>query len=242
MARKRSTKKVAEEKVVEATEEVVETPVESVEEEVTEAPVETVKEAKAVKKAPKQKKEVISGVTEKQAEVAAMLDQKAIEDLLKQSGVSVEDKLKTISEKAIPTFKQLAAKLIAYNEAMGTGIIDPNLGVGKQLDLANTLKSAVETKDASEFKIKMDIINLTFMAYSNSGFNVYKIFRFDDKWKWNKKDLTTLQNLAMIISTLASLSDRKKNIKKIDLDKALDKDEITLSEDAINNIKSYYKA
>ena len=187
-------------------------------------------------------KEVLTGITKEQADIAAMLDKQAIDSLLEKPGMGIEDKLKVIAEKAIPTYKQLAAKLLGYVEAMGVGIVDPNIGVGKQLDLVNTLKQAVETKDSGEFKTKLNIINLAFIAYKDSALNLYKVYRFDDKWKWNKKDLTTLQHLTMIISTLASLADRKENIKKIDLEKALNKDEVNLSEDAINNIKSYYKA
>ena len=200
-------------------------------------------EVEAVKEQPeKTKEEVLTGVTKEQADIAAMLDKQAIDGLLKKPGMDIKDKLKTIAEKAIPAYKQIAAKLLGYVEVMGVGIVDPNIGVGKQLDLVNTLKSAVETKDSGEFKTKLDIVNLAFIAHKDSALNIYKVYRFDDKWKWNKKDLTTLQHLTMVISTLASLADRKENMKKIDLDKALNKDIVNLSEDAINNIKSYYKA
>ena len=221
-------------------------PVEETKEQPEVATVEETKEQQPEVEEPKEvteePKEVLTGITKEQADIAAMLDKQAIDSLLEKPGMGIEDKLKVIAEKAIPTYKQLAAKLLGYVEAMGVGIVDPNIGVGKQLDLVNTLKQAVETKDSGEFKTKLDIVNLAFMAYKDSALNVYKVYRFDDKWKWNKKDLTTLQHLTMIISTLASLADRKENIKKIDLEKALNKDEVNLSADAINNIKSYYKA
>ena len=256
MARKRNTKKNTSEEVA-AVDTASEQPiVEPVDDQPEVEPMDVQPEVNTVEEQPEpeveqpevevepteEPKDVLTGITQEQAGIAAMLDKQAIDDLLVKPGMDIEDKLKVIVEKAIPTYKQLAAKLLGYVEAMGVGIVDPNIGVGKQLDLVNTLKQAVETKDSGEFKTKLNIINLAFIAYKDSALNLYKVYRFDDKWKWNKKDLTTLQHLTMIISTLASLADRKENIKKIDLEKALNKDEVNLSEDAINNIKSYYKA
>jgi len=189
---------------------------------------------------PEKSKDIISGVSEKQAEVAAFLNASDIAQLLKDGSTSVEGKLNLIMDKGVPVFKNLVAKLVAYNEKMKTGIIDEKSGAAKQYDLFHTIKSVVETDEYDLFKTKFDILNLMFMVKKDEAFNKYAIFRFDTKWTWSKKDLAALQNLSIVISELANLATRKANLKKIDISKALDRNVINLSQKGIDNIQKYY--
>jgi len=185
-------------------------------------------------------KEIITGVTEEAATVAAMLTKDDIAKLLKDPSLTVDEKLQRIMEKGVPVFKSLVSKLIGYREAMSsTGITDPKFGASKQYDLLMTLKSALSDPDYNSFKVKFDIINLAVMNYQDA-FSTPALCRFDAYWTWNKKDMQTLHNLAIVINTLADLSKRKENIKKVNLTKALDKNTTSLTDGVIANIQKYY--
>jgi len=207
----------------------------SEEQEITEAPEEDKSEEKS-----EQDKEIITGVTEEAATVAAMLTKDDIAQLLKDPSLTVDEKLQRIAEKGVPVFKSLVSKLIGYREAMSsTGITDPKFGASKQYDLLMTLKSALSDPDYNSFKVKFDIINLAVMNYQDA-FSTPALCRFDAYWTWNKKDMQTLHNLAIVINTLADLSKRKENIKKVNLTKALDKNTTSLTDGVIANIQKYY--
>jgi hypothetical protein len=143
--------------------------------------------------------------------------------------------------KAPMKYGGIAAKLVGYNQAMYKNpVTTPIIGVGKQYDLLVTLKSVVNTADYKEFKTKFDIVNTAFRELNKEAFNEFLLYRYDNLWKWSKKDLTMLQHVIMVIVNLCNGSTRSKNLKKIDLGKALDGDTTGLTTTAISNINKYY--
>ena len=172
---------------------------------------------------------------------SSMLDKDGVIGILTSEKLSMEEKLKEIHTKAEPTYATLTGKLLGYQEEMGVGRINSSLGAGKQYDLLNTLQSVINTEDYSEFKTKFDIVNMTYNTYKASGYKDTMLFRFSELWTWNDKDLVTFQHLNTVIGILCDLSTRKANLPKIDMMKALDSDEVNLSETAAANIQKYYK-
>ena len=169
-----------------------------------------------------------------------ILDRSGVIKVLTSAKLSTKEKIEEIRAKAEPAYATLAAKLLSYQEAMGVGRIDPKLGSGKQYDLLNTLVGVLNIEDYSEFKTRFDIINMAFVAFKEDAFRDVMLFRFSEVWNWNKKDLVTLQHLNTVISTLCDLSARKANLPKIDMMKALDSDEVNLTETAGSNLQKYY--
>jgi len=178
---------------------------------------------------------------EKDVTIEDVLGKLTVVDVL-ASNLSYEDKLNKIIESDETAYKMLASKLLGYQQVMSNRTIDPKLGASKQYDLYNTIVGALQTNDYGVFKIKMNIINLAFNAFKDSAYRDMFLFRFDEQWKWGAKELVTFQHLITVITTLADLATRKNNIKKIDMVKALDADEIKLSEDAKAHIQKYYNA
>ena len=124
----------------------------------------------------------------------------------------------------------------------GTMAVKPSSGAANNYDLYNTIKQAVSDTNPEVFRIKFNIINLAFIAFKNEAFNEFKLHRFDYEWKWGKESLTTYQYLVTAISILADKSTREQEIGKGILDRALDKDAISLNDVAIQNIVKYYKS
>lgn len=185
--------------------------------------------------------EIKPAVEEEGIDPEPKLDMKGIAAIVSSADLDGKAKVRKIADDGMVMFAGIASKIIGYDEAMNPKIgITEQAGAAKQYDLLNTLKSVINTEDYKVFKAKFDIINLGFRAYSKDSFDEFMLFRFDQKWKWSKKDLTTSQHLSTLISQLCDLSTRADSLKKIDIDRALDASVITLSETGISNIKKYY--
>lgn len=166
-------------------------------------------------------------------------------DVLKilSSKISFKEKIEAISKSDSVQYRSLANKLLSYNDKMfGTMAVKPSSGAANNYDLYNTIKQAVSDTNPEVFRIKFNIINLAFIAFKNEAFNEFKLHRFDYEWKWGKESLTTYQYLVTAISILADKSTREQEIGKGILDRALDKDDISLNDVAIQNIVKYYKS
>lgn len=166
-------------------------------------------------------------------------------DVLKilSSKISFKEKIEAISKSESVQYRSLANKLLSYNDKMfGTMAVKPSSGAANNYDLYNTIKQAVSDTNPEVFRIKFNIINLAFIAFKNEAFNEFKLHRFDYEWKWGKESLTTYQYLVTAISILADKSTREQEISKGILDRALDKDAISLNDVAIQNIVKYYKS
>jgi len=187
----------------------------------------------ATKQAPVEEEEGIDPETK--------LDAKGVAGVISDADLSGKEKIRKIASTGMTGFAAIASKIIGYDQIMNPKTpVTEVAGVAKQYDLLNTLKSVINTEDYKQFKVKFDIINLGFRVYSKDAFDEFMLFRFDQKWKWSKKDLTTSQHLSSLISQLCDLSTRANNLKKIDIDRALDASAISLSETGINNVKKYY--
>ena len=166
-------------------------------------------------------------------------------DVLKilSSKISFKEKIEAISKSDSVQYRSLANKLLSYNDKMfGTMAVKPSSGAANNYDLYNTIKQAVSDTNPEVFRVKFNIINLAFIAFKNEAFNEFKLHRFDYEWKWGKESLTTYQYLVTAISILADKSTREQEIGKGILDRALDKDAISLNDVAIQNIVKYYKS
>jgi len=172
--------------------------------------------------------------------VDAILDKDGVAKLLVAQDKSFIEKLTIISKRAIPMYSSLAAKLISYEETMGKGIVDPSLGSSKQYDLYNTIKTVLSEQDSYAFKVKFDIINIAYIAFSKGAFSDVKLFRFSELWKWGETSLEEYQNLNIILTQLSNIADRANNINKIDMVTALEGSSVSFSPVAVSNIKKYY--
>jgi len=167
-----------------------------------------------------------------------------IQRLLKDRKLSFDEKLRTIAKDGISEVRTIAAGLVAYQDQVGdkNGLVDVKFVAGKNKNLLNLIKKVLELKGENsdiKFKTMFDLVNLAFIAYKKDGYNIFNLHRGDLHWT-DRKELNTFNILTVIISDLASLATRKEKAIKIDLNKVLTKDEVSLSENAINRIKAYY--
>ena len=194
-------------------------------------------EEKAAAEAAKEKAKVaVSEGTQ-----SSVLTPDEIKVILIAEDLSGVEKLNKIAKGAMLKFGTIASKLLGYNEHMYKNPgLTPATGVGKQYDLLNTLKAVLNTEDYNDFKVKFDIVNMAFRDLKKEAYNETHLYRYDQQWKWSKKDLVTLQHLLMLLIELSNGKTRAENKKKLDLNLALSKDEVNLSDTAISNIKKYY--
>ena len=167
-----------------------------------------------------------------------------VQRLLKDRKLSFDEKLRTVAKNGISEVRTIAAGLIAYQDQVSdkNGLVDVKFVAGKNKNLLNLIKKVLELKGENsdtKFKTMFDLVNLAFIAYSKDGYNILNLHRGDLHWT-DRKELNTFNILTVIISDLASLATRKEKAAKIDLNKVLTKDEVSLSENAINRIKAYY--
>lgn len=164
-------------------------------------------------------------------------------DILKSSA-SIKEKLKAISELDNGlAYKSIVNKLLSYNEKMfNEQAVKPKDGAAANYDLFNLIKQVVSDSDFNSFKVKFSIINLMFLGYDKEAFSEQKLHRFDYEWKWGKESLTTYQHLITMIAMLANRTTREQHISKGILNRALNKDVISLNETAIQNIIKYYQS
>ena len=156
---------------------------------------------------------------------------------------SIKEKIVAISKSDNITYRSLANKLLSYNDKMsGTDAIKASSGAANNYDLYNVIKQVVSESNVEVFRNKFTIINLAFLAFKDEGFNEVKLHRFDYEWKWGKESLDTYQYLVTMITILADRSTREVEVGKGILDRALNKDVVSLSDVAIQNIIKYYKA
>lgn len=159
------------------------------------------------------------------------------------SKVSIKEKILAISKSDNITYRSLANKLLSYNDKMsGTDAIKASSGAANNYDLYNVIKQVVSESNVEVFRNKFTIINLAFLAFKDEGFNEVKLHRFDYEWKWGKESLDTYQHLVTMITILADRSTREVEVGKGILDRALNKDVVSLNDVAIQNIIKYYKA
>ncbi len=165
-----------------------------------------------------------------------------VKPAVKKVEKTVKNKVAELTESNDPAIKNLMNSLKSYGDEVGPGAVNkgPKFVASKNYALYMTLKSVVETKDIKEFTAKMDAVSIVFKDQTKGAFDEFRLHRYDQQWTWGKKSLTTYQNLVTVICTLCDASKRKDAIKLVDLDKAFDVSQVSLSEDGISNIKRYY--
>ena len=170
-----------------------------------------------------------------------------IKVILNKTGITVREKLDLIKYSGPTSLKEAVDKLDKYETAMNPEIEikDSTVGATNNYSLYTLIKNIASTRDYEKFKLRFDIINLYFKEYQYSGFNEFLLQRFDEKWSWGEDNLITYQNLITVITSLCDITKRASNLKRLDLDKALDPTVVRpLNANggfAIQNIKAYYK-
>ena len=170
-----------------------------------------------------------------------------IKVILNKTGITVREKLDLIKYSGPTSLKEAVDKLDKYETAMNPEIEikDSSVGATNNYSLYTLIKNIASTRDYEKFKLRFDIINLYFKEYQYSGFNEFLLQRFDEKWSWGEDNLITYQNLITVITSLCDITKRASNLKRLDLDKALDPTVVRpLNANggfAIQNIKAYYK-
>lgn len=170
-----------------------------------------------------------------------------IKVILNKTGITVREKLDLIKYSGPTSLKEAVDKLDKYEAAMNPEIEikDSSVGATNNYSLYTLIKNIASTRDYEKFKLRFDIINLYFKEYQYSGFNEFLLQRFDEKWSWGEDNLITYQNLITVITSLCDITKRASNLKRLDLDKALDPTVVrplnTNGGFAIQNIKAYYK-
>lgn len=161
--------------------------------------------------------------------------------VLNDSSVSIEDKIIWCLTDAPSIVKNIAIQLESYNMAMRPSAPhDESTMVNKQYDLVSIFRNIFNTTEYKDFKIKFDVLNLFFVHYRQEAFASQRLVRFDYLWKWSDVELTTLQNMARIVTQLCVYPERAKGLKQINFDLALDSTKTIVSEAARNNILKYY--
>lgn len=161
--------------------------------------------------------------------------------LLNDATATVAEKVEWCLTEAPTKLRNIAKQLVSYNEAMKPGVVqDEQKMVGKQYELVNIYRTVLNNKSYNEFKASFDLLNLFFLHFKDESLSGYRVFRFDYLWKWSDKELNTLLNLSQAILLLANYETRSQNIKKINLEAALNSETTIVDEEARNNIISYY--
>lgn len=199
---------------------------------VVEQPVEPKKEEK-----PKAKKE--------QAKVELSSDEEAdvISKILSDSKLDNKAKFEAICTSGTK-YSLLALNLKSYQDKMGKSSPVPTGldGAANNYNLYNVLISIANTPIYTDFKLKFDIVNLCFLAYSDDAYSEFKLFRFSLEWKYGKDKYLTYRSLAILICMLCNKATRADALKKIVISKALTLDGTKFTETAIQNVKRYYES
>ncbi len=200
--------------------------------EVQEQPVEPKKEEQ-----PKAKKE--------QAKIELSSDEESnvIAKILSDSKLDNKSKFEAICTSGTK-YSLLALNLKSYQDKMGKSSPVPTGldGAANNYNLYNILISIANTPIYTDFKLKFDIVNLCFLAYSDDAYSEFKLFRYSLEWKYGKDKYLTYRSLAILICMLCNKSTRAEALKKIVISKALTLDGTKFTETAIQNVKRYYES
>lgn len=141
-------------------------------------------------------------------------------------------------------YSLLALNLKSYQDKMGKSSPVPTGldGAANNYNLYNVLISIANTPIYTDFKLKFDIANLCFLAYSDDAYSEFKLFRYSLEWKYGKDKYLTYRSLAILICMLCNKATRAEALKKIVLSKALTLDGTKFTETAIQNVKRYYES
>jgi len=168
-----------------------------------------------------------------------------VKDYLTAPGSTIAEKLVRLSTDATGSVKSLAAMLVTFSEDMGTNTPEqePRVVLGKLYNLYITIKDCVETKDQSEYMVKMDILNLAFLAYGEAqgALSSVMLLRYDYAWTWGEDALKTYQILVVVISSLANRATRTEQIKRVNLNNSFARTGIAISQEDVQRLISYYQ-
>jgi len=160
--------------------------------------------------------------------------------------VTIEEKLTRLSVDGFGSVRSLASTLESFVNDMGPGTpeLEPKVVLGKLYNLYICIKSCVETKDQSEYMLKMDILNLAFVAYGGVGqaLSAVMLLRYDYAWSWGADALKTYQVLVVAISTLADRTTRKEQIKRININNSFARTGLAITQDDVQRLITYYTA
>lgn len=164
-------------------------------------------------------------------------------NVLTDSKVSLEDKIKWCLTEAPIAIKQIAARLESYNSTMDPKLpVDEKRMVSKQYEMVNIYRAVLKSNSYNEFKTKFDVLNLFFNYYAKGSMGSRYLSRFDYLWTWSDKELATLLNFSEVVSLLCNNKDRSKKLKQINLEMAMDSVKTIIDEEARNNVIRYYTA
>jgi len=247
-AAKPATEEVVEAPVEKVTEEVIETPAKEATEEAATVPVEEVAEAPAEEAVETQEDSTEEPeVSEEANSGPELLTSDDVAAYLATPGIEIRDKLDYLAKAAPLQFRTMVGSLQAFQEAFNSDVpeTEPAFAVSKIYNLySSVLKPAIETVDAREFSVKMDIIGLVFMTYGDTGgaFSLASLLRYDYLWIWGEASLKTYQILVTVISSLASRATREEALKKLAVAKAFNVPGLGITSETAERIVRYYTA
>lgn len=171
-----------------------------------------------------------------------MLTLEDVKNILADPDMFEEEKLEHIGKYAVPSIAMLSEFLNTFKNTLDPKAVQQEAKtiVGKHFDLFNQISRVVSEENYEIFKVKFDIINMYFRVFATGAFNDVALHRFGNLWKWGETKLRAFENFVIAISSLNNIETRKVALKKLDLNKVLDKEATGLSETAIANIKKYY--
>jgi len=170
-----------------------------------------------------------------------------IEDVasyLQDPNIDIEDKLNVMASNAPIAVRSILGTLLGYLKE--GDITTPDRGeeytLGMLYNVYTVIKSIVETADDTEFRVKMDILNLIVLNNKDAGraFNELRLLRYDYLWHWGVTSLHTYQVLVSVICGLADLSTREEMLKRIDLSSELMTSGTELSSEHVERFVRYY--
>jgi hypothetical protein len=206
---------------------------------------EQVEEPKPVEEEPTAETEPIEVEKEEPTKIELTDDEEinAVSKILNDSKLDPKAKFEAICN-SNTKYALLANNLKSYQNKMGksAAILKGVDGAANNYNLYVILINVANSAIYTEFKLKFDIVNLCFLAYSDDAYSEFKLFRYSIEWKYGKDKYITYRSLAMLIAMLCDKAKRQDALKKIVLSKVLTLDGTKFTEVSIQNVKRYYES
>jgi len=167
-----------------------------------------------------------------------------VSQYLTKPNVSIKEKLEYLTLNAGSSVKGTLTALSDFANDFGVdGPEQEALRVASaHYTIYNTLLEVIRSEDNALFKVKLDLVCLYFMTYGTAAdaFAPTRMMRYDYEWKWGDNALETYHALVMVFASLSDRSKRAAELERIDLNSALIRDKLELTQDEIDRLIRYF--
>jgi len=188
--------------------------------------------------------EEVMAAEERSADAVETLEE--VSQYLTKPNVSIKEKLAHMAVNAGSSVKGTLTALSDFANDFGVdGPEQEALRISSaHYTVYNTLLEVIRSEDNAMFKVKLDLVCLYFMAYGTAAdaFTPTRMMRYDYEWKWGDNALETYHALVMVFASLSDRSKRAAELERIDLNSALIRDKLELTQDEIDRLIRYFNA